>query len=336
MNAPSPADRVEAALTPPWGPRLDHFLAARDEMKRPAPAQAPDTFRQEYVFQGDWHPDSEGFLAPDPNGPRPKDPVGMCTCSDLPAVMAAEVLPPAEAGFADATPAAAPVPASRPIRRLAVGPGHVTFIPTDPALLHRPAEILQADFAEAEIRVAAGLVSEAEARAAQEPGPIAFIHSRPGGKSFFDAMARLHRQGQAAPILVAHRGSSKEETDAEVVQEYVRVAREEVIPLVTSPEGAALAEALQGSSKAFARLEVLLGALGKSAGQCVDDFLLFRDEFPWDPKLCAAPEYPDLPQKGRSPKAYHHQFQPGEGRHGTAPSRTTRDAARKARKKKKR
>ena len=38
MNTPSPADRVESALTPPWGPRLDHFLAARDEMKRPAPA----------------------------------------------------------------------------------------------------------------------------------------------------------------------------------------------------------------------------------------------------------------------------------------------------------
>lgn len=402
MNAPSPADRVEAALTPPWGPRLDHFLAARDEMKRPAPAQAPDTFRQEYVFQGDWHPDSEGFLAPDPNGPRPEDPVGMCTCSDLPAVMEAEVLPPAEAGSAGATPAAALVPASRPIRRLAVGPGHLAFIPTDPALLHHPAEILQeearihrnpvpppviapedvpavtremgriadqlqevrlrhfvagegktfpriqvdsppggpaeilqADFAEAEIRIAAGLVSEAEARATQEPGPVVFIHSRPGGKSFFDAMARLHRHGQADPILVAHRGSSKEETDAEAVQEYVRVAREEVIPLVTSPEGAALAEALQGSSKAFARLEVLLGALGKSAGQCIDDFLLFRDEFPWDPKLCAAPEYPDLPQKGRSPKAYHHQFQPGEGRHGTAPSRTTRDAARAARKAKK-
>lgn len=112
-------------------------------------------------------------------------------------------------------------------------------------------------------------------------------------------------------------------------------AREEVIPLVTSPEGAARAEALRGTSGAFARLEVLLGALGKSAGRCIDDFLLFRDEFPWDPKLCAAPEYPDLPQKGRSPKAYHHQFQPGEGRHGTAPSRTTRDAARAARKAKK-
>lgn len=116
MNAPSPADCVEAALTPPWGPRLDHFLAARDEIKRPAPAQAPDTFRQEYVFQGDWRPDSEGFLAPDPNGPRPEDPVGMCTCSDLPAVMEAEVLPPAEAVCCDATPAAAPVPASCPIQ----------------------------------------------------------------------------------------------------------------------------------------------------------------------------------------------------------------------------
>lgn len=398
MNAPSPADRVEAALTPPWGPALDHFLTARDEMRRPSPSTPPDTFRQEYVFQGDWHPDSEGFLAPDPNGPRPEDPVGMCTCSDLPAVMEAEVLPPAEADGCGAPPAAAPVLASRPIRRLAVGPGRITFIPTDTALLHHPAEaevricrpsappaiapedvpavtremgriadqlqevrlrhfvagegktfpriqvdhppggpapILQADSAEAEIRVAAGLVSEAEARAAQAPGPIAFVHSRPGGKSFFDAMARLHREGQVSPILVAHRGSSKEETDAEAVQEYVRAAREEVIPLVTSPEGTALAEALRGTSGAFARLEVLLGALGKSAGQCIDDFLLFRDEFPWDPKLCAAPEYPELRQKGRSPKAYHHQFQPGEGRHETAPSRTTRDAARAARKAKK-
>lgn len=183
-----------------------------------------------------------------------------------------------------------------------------------------PPAILQADFAEAEIRVAAGLVSEAEARAAQAPGPITFIHSRPGGKSFFAAMARLHREGQVSPILVAHHGSSKEETDAEAVQEYVRVAREEVIPLVTSPEGAALAEALRGTSGAFARLEVLLGALGKSAGQYIDDFLLFRDEFPWDPKLCASPEYPHLTQKGDNPKAYHHQYQPpkaeGKQTHG--------------------
>ena len=187
MNSPSPADRVEAALTPPWGPRLDHFLAARDEMKRPAPAQAPDTFRQEYVFQGDWHPDSDGFLAPDPNGPRPVEAGNIGTCSDLPAVMEAEVLPPAEADGCGATPAVALVPEVLPIRRIPLG------------------------------------------------------------------------------------------------------------------------------------------------GFTVDM---------WDPALAAAaresaPEYPDLPQKGRSPKAYHHQFQPGEGRRETAPSRTTRDAARKKRKQKK-
>lgn len=41
MNAPSPADHVEAALTPPWGPRLDHFLAARDEIKRRPPPRPP-------------------------------------------------------------------------------------------------------------------------------------------------------------------------------------------------------------------------------------------------------------------------------------------------------
>lgn len=74
--------------------------------------------------------------------------------------------------------------------------------------------------------------------------------------------------------------------------------------------------------------------------QILDHSLVSEDYAPmaaWDPAWCAPPDIPDGPrQKGRSPKAYHHQFQPGEGRRETAPSRTTRDAARKARKKKKR
>lgn len=191
--------------------------------------------------------------------------------------------------------------------------------------------------------------------AAQLPGPFAF--GRPGGKSIADALARLHREGQEAPevkirrldhgpllsldfqdleirtmaqmakdlgfividepvqvghsfYLQAHRGSGKPLQDAELVQEYSRKAREEVIPLVCGPEGSALAE-----------------------------FLRFRDFAPmsaWDPAWCAPPDLLDgPPQKGRSPKAYHHQFQPGEGRRETAPSRNARDAARAARKAKK-
>lgn len=276
MNNPSPADRVEEALTPPWGPSLDRFLTARDEILA-APPLPPPTFQQEYA-------------PPPPTGPWARDPEdlvpeeeGTGTCGDVPGVSAVEGLGPAVAECADATGAAA-----------------------------------------------------------QLPGP--FPYGRPGGKSMADALApfvpaprnleeAVSLFGGPSPLAqVLHHGL--------VSEDYARVAQEEVIPLVCSPEGVALAEVLRGSSKAMQRLEVMLGALGTSAGGCIDEFLRFRDYAPmaaWDPAWCAPPDIPDGPrQKGRSPKAYHHQFQPGEGRRETAPSRNTRDAARKARKKKKR
>lgn len=354
MNNPSPADRVEEALTPPWGPSLDRFLTARDEILA-APPLPPPTFQQEYA-------------PPPPTGPWARDPEdlvpeeeGTGTCGDVPGTSAVEGLGPAGVDCTGATGAAGQLPG--PFLFAHARPGGKS-IAGALARLHREGQaadgvkirrldhgpLLSRDFEALEIRTMAEML--------RDNGFIVVDEPIQKGQSFF---------------LQAHRGSAKEETDAAAVaalvptprdleeamslfggpsppaqvlhhglvfEDYARKAREEVIPLVCGPEGSALAEALRGSSKAMRRLEVMLGALGTSAGECVDEFLRFRDYAPmaaWDPAWCAPPDIPDGPrQKGRSPKAYHHQFQPGEGRRETAPSRTTRDAARKARKKKKR
>ena len=74
MNSPSPADRVESALTPPWGPSLDHFLAARDQMKAPVPESQPPAFAQDYVSRGTGTRTPRASLPPPRMGPVPKKP----------------------------------------------------------------------------------------------------------------------------------------------------------------------------------------------------------------------------------------------------------------------
>lgn len=142
--------------------------------------------------------------------------------------------------------------------------------------------------------------------------------------------------------------------------EYIRVAREEVIPLVLSGPGRALGQALIGDTAAGRRLGIMLGALHAHRGsskEIQDLVMVLGDGFgrpmfvddvveplpwdfsamygkAWDPAECAAPEFPELPQKGRSPKKYHHQFHPPADRSGNSPSEAARAAARKKRKKK--
>lgn len=103
MNNPSPADRVEEALTPPWGPPLDRFLTARDEILT-APPLPPPTFQQEYA-------------PPPPTGPWARDPEDLVpeeeeteTCDDVPGTSAVEGLGPGSEEVAAATGAAAQLP----------------------------------------------------------------------------------------------------------------------------------------------------------------------------------------------------------------------------------
>lgn len=128
--------------------------------------------------------------------------------------------------------------------------------------------------------------------------------------------SRLRRVGQALPHL-------------DLAEHYIAVAREEVIPLVCSPAGQALGQALLDTS-AGRGLGILLGALQETNREVglvpsawdlsldTPTWDLLLDNCHWDPSLCAAPEYPDLPQKGDDPRAYHHQYQPpkAESRHG--------------------
>lgn len=212
MKNPSPADRVEEALTPPWGPSLDRFLTARDTI-RPTSPFSPPTFRQAYL-----DPLPQDHWARDPEDLVPEE---------------------EETGTCDDSPA--------PVDPEAVVPGSEE-------------------------------VAAATGAAGQLPGP--FPYGRPNRTAV----------------------------------------------LVPTPRDLEEAMSLFGGPSTRA--------------QILDHSLVSEDYAPmaaWDPAWCAPPDIPDGPrQKGRSPKAYHHQFQPGEGRRETAPSRNTRDAARKARKKKKR
>lgn len=143
MNNPSPADRVEEALTPPWGPSLDRFLTARDEILA-APPLPPPTFQQEYA-------------PPPPTGPWARDPEdlvpeeeGTGTCGDVPGVSAVEGLGPAGAPAAvsealgpagvgagectGATGAAGLVPEILPFRRMKLGDTGLSLDCWDPDL----------------------------------------------------------------------------------------------------------------------------------------------------------------------------------------------------------